>query len=185
MTHLDMDHAHIIGLSMGGLIAIDFAVSYPESTATLIPVDAALSGYQWQGERAALNVREKAKQDGIEAAKAFWLDCDLFGPAAEQPHVAARLQPIVNDYSGWHFVNADPASAPKTPAIDRLETLTMPTLVVLGERDLLDFHRMADIMTERIDGAKKVVIPQVGHMANMEATERFNAMVLAFLAEVA
>ncbi len=69
MKYLGIEHAHIIGLSMGGLIAVDFAVTYPESTDTLIPVDAALSGYQWQGERSSLTAGEKAKQGGIEAAK--------------------------------------------------------------------------------------------------------------------
>ena len=42
---------------------------------------------------------------------------------------------------------------------------------------------MADIMTEGIAGAKKVVIPKVGHMANMEAPEPFNEIVLGFLAQ--
>ncbi len=183
MTHLDIDHAHIIGLSMGGLIAVDFAVTFPESTDTLIPVDAALSGYTWQGERSSITARVKAKQGGIEAAKEYWLNCDLFVPAAEQPSVDARLKQIVEDYSGWHFVNDDPASIPETPAIHRLDVLTMPTLVVIGERDIPDFHRMADIMTEGIAGAKKVVINRVGHMANMEAPEQFNEIVLVFLAE--
>ncbi len=181
MTHLGIDHAHIVGLSMGGLIAVDFAVTYPESTDSLIPVDAALSGYRWQGKQVTLKVREIAEQDGIEAAKAFWLNCEFFVPAAEQPNVASRLKQIVDDYSGWHFVNADPASLPTTLAIDRLETLTMPTLVVIGERDMPDFFQIANIMTEGITGAKKMVMPRVGHMANMEAPEQFNEIVLAFL----
>ena len=184
MTHLSIDHAHIVGLSMGGSIAIDFAVTYPEATDTLIPVDAGLGGYQWEGERSSLKAREIAKQDGISAAKELWLDCDLFVPAAENPTVAARLKEIVDDYSAWHFVNDDPASVTEPAAIDQLNTLPMPTLVVLGERDIPDFHRMADILAERIAAAKKVVIPKAGHMVNMEAPERFNEIVLRFLREL-
>ena len=185
MTHLGIDHAHIIGLSMGGRIAIDFALAYPEVTDTLIPVDAGVSGYQWLGERAVVAVSMKAKQEGIKAAKALWLKCDLFVPAAEEAEVASRLKQIVDDYSGWHFVNDDPASVPEPAAIDRLDTLTMPTLVVIGDRDIPDFQRMANIMVEQIVGAKKVVIPKVGHMSNMEDPKRFNEMVLGFLAEEA
>lgn len=88
---------------------------------------------------------------------------------------------MIDDYSGWRFVNDDSASIPETPAIDRLHTLTMPTLIVIGERDVLDFHRMADIMTERIAGAQKVVMPRVGHMSSMENPEWFNEIVLEFL----
>jgi 3-oxoadipate enol-lactonase len=182
MTRLGIDHAHIIGLSMGGAIAINFALAHPESTDTLTAVDPGLSGYQWQEELASVTAKTKAKQDGIDAAKAFWLNCDLFVPATENPGVASRLKQIVDDYSGWHFVNDDPASRPQTPAIDRLDTLTVPTLVVLGERDIPDFHCIADILAKRIDGAKKVVIPKAGHMANMEDPQRFNDIVLGFLA---
>ena len=181
MTHLGIDHAHIIGLSMGGGIAIDFAVTYPEATDTLIPVDALLPGYQWQGERSSATARVAAIQEGLAAAKEVWLNCALFVPAAENPAVAARLHQIVDEYSGWHFLNADPASLPETPAIDRIDGLTMPTLIILGERDMPDFHGMADIMAARIAGAKKVVIPRVGHMANMENPEQFNTCVLEFL----
>ena len=183
MTHLGIDHAHIIGLSMGGAIAVNFALTYPASTATLTAVDAGLSGYQWQEELASVTVKAIAKRDGIEAAKTFWLNSDLFAPAAEHSAVASRLKQIVDNYPGWHFINADPASAPETPAIDRLHTLTLPTLVILGERDIPDFHHIADILEVRIPGAKKVVMPGVGHMSNMEDPERFNEIVLEFLAE--
>lgn len=54
-----------------------------------------------------------------------------------------------------------------------------------GERNVPAFHRMADIIAERIAGAKKAVIPGVGHMANLEAPERFNETVLEFLAGTA
>ena len=47
-THFGFDHAHIIGFSLGGEIAIDFALTYPEATDALVAIDSALSGYQWQ-----------------------------------------------------------------------------------------------------------------------------------------
>lgn len=184
LTHLRIDHAYVIGLSMGGGIAIDFALTYPELTDVLIPVDALLPGYPWQGERASSTARAMGKREGVEAAKALWLNCDLFVPAVENPQVAARLQQIVTDYSGWHFVNHDPVRIPATPAIDKIDALTMPALVVLGERDVPDFHRMADIMAERIADVTKIVIPDVGHMSNMEDPQRFNEIVLDFLAVV-
>jgi pimeloyl-ACP methyl ester carboxylesterase len=83
------------------------------------------------------------------------------------------------------MLNDDPVRIPEPPAIEGLGTLSMPTLVIVGERDLLDFRCAADIMEERITGAKKVVMPSVGHMSNMEDSERFNEIVLGFLAELA
>ncbi|MHA2067281.1 MAG: alpha/beta fold hydrolase [Candidatus Thorarchaeota archaeon] len=54
----------------------------------------------------------------------------------------------------------------------------------MGERDLPDFLTIADVLQERIPNARKVVMPGVGHMSNMEDPERFNEIALGFLAEV-
>jgi pimeloyl-ACP methyl ester carboxylesterase len=186
MTHLGIEHAYIVGLSLGGAVAVDFAVTYPHATAALIPVDAALlGGYEWVEGRPSSAVIAQAQQAGLQAAKTFWLQHPLFAPAHEQPAVAARLAAMVEDYSGWHLVNKDPGRVLEPPTIQRLATIRAPTLVIVGERDVLDFHRVADIMVERIPGAKKVVMPGVGHMANMEAPERFDEIVLGFLVEAA
>jgi pimeloyl-ACP methyl ester carboxylesterase len=56
-----------------------------------------------------------------------------------------------------------------------------PTLVLVGERDLADFRAIADILARDIPGAMKIVLPGVGHMANMEGPEQFNQVVLDFL----
>jgi 3-oxoadipate enol-lactonase len=188
MTHLGIKHAYIVGLSLGGAVAVDFAVTYPHVTAALIPVDATLfGGYEWAVDAHwdRLFVLAKAPEAGLQAAKTFWLQHPLFAPASEKPAVATRLAAMVEDYSGWHLINDDPGHGLEPPAIQRLTTITVPTLVIVGERDVLDFHRVADIMVERIPGAKKVVIPGVGHMANMEDPERFNEIVLGFLVEAA
>lgn len=178
-----MAHAFILGLSLGGAVAMDFAVTYADATDALIPVDAALiGGYQWIEGRPSAGLREQAQQGGVDAAKTFWLNHPLFVPAREQPTVANRLAQIVAHYSGWHMLHDDPVRIPQPPAIERLETLSMPTLVIVGERDLLDFHRAADLLEARIAGAKKVVMPGVGHMSNMEDPQHFNDIVLGFLA---
>jgi pimeloyl-ACP methyl ester carboxylesterase len=185
MTHLGIEHAFIIGLSLGGAVAVDFAVTYPDATDAFIPVDAALiGGYEWVEGRPSAGMHEQARRAGLETAKTFWLNHPLFAATREKPVAADRLAQMVETYSGWHVLNDDPIRVPEPPAIERLGTLNAPTLVVVGERDLVDFHRIADIMAERIAGAKKVVMPGVGHMSNMEDPDRFNEIVLGFLAEV-
>jgi pimeloyl-ACP methyl ester carboxylesterase len=186
MTHLSIESAYILGLSLGGAVAVDFAVTYPEATNAFIPVDAALiGGYEWLEGRPSAGLREHAQQSGLETAKTIWFNHPLFEAAREQPAVAARLAQMVETYSGWHMLNDDPVRIPELPAIERLGILSMSTLMIVGERDLLDFRRAADIMTERIPGAKKIVMSGVGHMSNIEDPDRFNEIVLGFLAEVA
>jgi pimeloyl-ACP methyl ester carboxylesterase len=185
MTYLGIESAYILGLSLGGAVAVDFVVTYPEAADAFSPVDAALiGGYEWLEGRPSAGLREHAQQSGLETAKTFWLNQPHIQAAREHPPVAARLAQIDETYSGWHMLTDDPVRIPEPPAIERLGTLSMSTLVIIGERDLLDFRCAADIMTERIAGAKKVVMLGVGHMSNMEDPERFNKIVLGFLAEL-
>jgi len=178
MAHLGIARAHVLGLSMGGMLAVDFALEYPQATHTLIAVDSALSGYRWSDDWRARWQAMEATGDA-EAAKRLWLAHPLFAPANAQPAVAAALAQMVADYSGYHLLRDDGARAGH--AFRRLEELQMPVLVVLGERDLPDFHTIADRLAVRAH-ARAVVIPGAGHMSPMEAPDAFNRIVLEFLA---
>ena len=96
--------------------------------------------------------------------------------------MGARLGRIVSDYSGWHLINTDPVRYPDPPAVQRIHEISAPTLIVVGERDLPDFHVIADTLRQ-IPNARKVVLPGVGHMCNMENPSRSNEVVLDFLAD--
>ena len=185
LEHLRIDRAHVFGQSRGGAVAIDFALAHPEATGALVLVDPVLAGHSWSQEAARTDgaVWETAAESGVEADKARWLAHPLFAPAQEKPEVAARLGRIVSDYSGWHLINTDPVRYPDPPAAQRLHEISAPTLIVVGERDLPDFHVIADTL-QQIPNARKVVLPGVGHMCNMENPSRFNEIVLDFLADL-
>lgn len=69
------------------------------------------------------------------------------------------------------------------PSILRLGEIAAPALVMVGEHDVDDFHTIADLLAERIPNARKMVLPNAGHMANMDAPETANRAALAFLAD--
>jgi 3-oxoadipate enol-lactonase len=185
LDHLGIARAAILGLSAGGAVAIDFALAYPAMTRALIVVDTALNGHAWSEEWSARwrSIRRTARTLSARAANEEWLRHPLFAPANEHPAVAARLRRMVGDYSGWHWGNRDPQRGHDPPATRRLREITVPTLVILGERDLPDFHAIADRIADNVSDARKIIFPGVGHMANIEAPERFNRAVLGFLAE--
>jgi pimeloyl-ACP methyl ester carboxylesterase len=185
LDYLDIAHASVLGLSMGGGIAIDFVLEYPQATDALILVDSTLGGWPPDPEFAALQnaVRVRAKEASVQAARDVWLYSPLFNPALENPDVAPRLVQIISDYSGWHWVHHNPLRDLVPPAIQRLDTISVPTLIIIGERDMPNFHAIADSLHQRIPNARKVVMPGIGHMSNMEDPERFNAIILDFLAE--
>ena len=70
-------------------------------------------------------IRKQASQDGTQAAKETWLAHPFFAPALRQPLVAARLRQNMVDYSGWHFMNADPGRWIEPPAIHRLSHIVV------------------------------------------------------------
>jgi 3-oxoadipate enol-lactonase len=181
--------AHVIGLSLGGSIAVDFALAYPERTRSLVAVGtSALGGFPWPPELKALFAGLTAAANGpggITAAKERWLAAAWFAPAMRDPAVAAALRAIQTDYSGWHFNHRDPVRRLDPPANARLHEIAAPTFVVAGELDL-PFHNLpiAERLAEAIPGAQKLLLPGVGHVTNMEDPDRFNAAVLSFLDRV-
>lgn len=182
LDHLGLARASIVGLSMGGGIALDFALEYPQRVQALVVVDGAVAGHTWSStwEDTIKPVWDHARAGDVNGARAAWLAHPLFAPVLES-EAAANFQQIVMDYSGWHWVNKNPITPVKPPALERLEAITAPTLVVLGERDLLDFHAIADRIVQHVPDAKQHVMAGAGHIPNMEAPEAFNALVLGFL----
>jgi 3-oxoadipate enol-lactonase len=185
LKHLRIDSAYLMAQSRGGAVAIDFALTYPEVIRALVLVDSVVGGHSWLQEptSAGGSIWTTARDSGIEAAKAQWLAKPLFASAREKPVVATRLAQIISDYSGWHLVNSDPGRALDPRAAQRLHEISAPTLIIVGEHDLPDFHMMADTL-EQIPNAHKIVFPGVGHMSNMENPAKFNEVVLNFLAGI-
>ena len=185
IDHLGIPHAYVLGLSLGGMIAIVFALEYPEATDALILADTFLGGFQSQKfGRSLVLAWGRAEKSGIQSAKEQWVNLGLFESAREKPDVASRLMQMVSDYSGWHFGKDDPFPSLDPPAIEQLDKISVPTLIIVGEHDLVDFHSIAGILKDQIPAARKVVLPDVGHISNMEDPDRFNENVLGFLVDL-
>lgn len=178
---LDIPKASIVGLSLGGWVAIDFTIAYPETVSSLVAADAAIMGYDWQEGRPSVQPAEVAQSQGIEQAKNFWIASPLFEAARRHPRVLRRLDEMVSDYSGWHWVHENPQILADEPAIYHLKDIQCPTLVIVGEHDVFDFQQIAKILEAEIPDAKRVVIDDAGHMSNMENPRQFNQALEEFL----
>jgi 2-hydroxy-6-oxonona-2,4-dienedioate hydrolase len=66
-------------------------------------------------------------------------------------------------------------------AVERLDEIIVPTLVIIGDGDVHEIVRTADLLAQSIAGARKVVIPNVAHVPNLERSEEINQLVLDFL----
>lgn len=183
LEFLEARPAHVIGLSMGARVALRFALDHPNDAKSLTLIDPALEGFSWSEEWTSKSAEISAAARGgdIRAAKQLWLGHDLFAPARRDPNLANALSEMVERYSGWHWMNADPARRPNCAAIGLLATVSCPTLVILGELDLPDFQGIARRLAAEIPGATLRIIAGAGHMANMEAPAQVNELLLAHL----
>ena len=186
LDYLDVPAAHVVGLSMGGRITLQHALLYPEGTRSLVLVDSAIDGFDWdESWSVSLDAIEACgRRDGAKAANRMWLNHELFDQAREHPECGATLAEIAESDSGWIWLHESLAQGIEPPARMRLAEIHIPTLVIVGERDLSDFHAIADILSAGIPGATKVEMPGVGHMSNMEDPATFNELLLEFLHSV-
>ncbi|HTS46060.1 MAG TPA: alpha/beta hydrolase [Puia sp.] len=180
MQLLNISNACLVGLSMGGRVVVDFAITYPDSASSIVLVDSALNGYSFKSFSLA-GVEGVAKVNGTANGNHAWLHHELFGAARRQPVVVDRLKEIISSYSGWHWINPNPWQPINPAAIHQLDKIHVRALIIVGEEDLPDFHDIADILRSRIAGSKKVVMKGVGHMSNMEDSTGFNHLLLEFL----
>ncbi|MCC7450821.1 MAG: alpha/beta fold hydrolase [Anaerolineae bacterium] len=183
LDHMGIARSCLVGLSMGGGIAVSFALAYPDRVSGLILVDPALISYQWSDEWRSWwqAIEAEGAQRGAAAANERWFQHPVFALARENPATAARLKQMIADYSGWHWINRDRQRRNDPPDMQRLDQIVAPTLIINGERDLPDFHAMARILQRSIPDAQTVVIPRVGHLTNMEAPADVNELIQPFL----
>jgi pimeloyl-ACP methyl ester carboxylesterase len=179
LQHLGISNACFIGHSMGGRIVQDFALTYPESCAALILVDPALHGYSFKTFSLDKSVIA-AKETGIQKANEEYFNNELFTSARNNKTVSNALKEIILDYTGWHWLNKNPWTPLDPPSINQLYKIKQPTLVTIGQFDLPDFHDIANILAEQIPDSKKTIIPDAGHMCNMENPALFNQLVAEF-----
>jgi pimeloyl-ACP methyl ester carboxylesterase len=190
MAALDVPRATLVGLSMGGQIAIDFALSFPEMTEALVLVGPGMSGYPFDNEQleAYLNELTAAFESGgfpaaFEVFTRYWCDGPEREPSQVDPAVREKvLMMLAGSEERWRYWDLGRQLDP--PAIGRLAEIDVPTLALVGSIDMSDIHSIVDLIAEQVPGARKAVIRDVAHMVNMEKPDEFNRLVLEFLSRL-
>jgi len=182
---LGVERAHIVGLSLGGGVAVDFAVAHPSAARSIVSVDGVLPGFNPPDLGESIGaVWGAARSQPLDAVKAFWLEQPLFRGAMSDPAVASRLRAMVDDFSGYGWTARDPGRWVDPPVAARLAEIDVPALALVGEGDLAGFHEIAAKLAAEIPNARMDVLPGCGHLPNMEAPAPFNAALAKFLASI-
>jgi 3-oxoadipate enol-lactonase len=192
---LDVDRASIVGVSVGGRIALDFALVHPDRVDALVLTAPGLPGWDWSEEMERVDEQEEALveagdvEGAAELAVQVWFD----GPHRSPADVDAKLRERALEMNRRAYAIQIPAYTTEQqpgpseqldpPTIGRLDEVRAPTLVVVPELDLPDILGICELLADRIPGARKIVMPGVAHFAPMERPADFTRHVLAFLAE--
>lgn len=178
----------MMGCSMGGGLAMDFALTYPSRVKALVMVGSGPSGLELDVPAPSKFAdAEKAFEAGdldlvAEIETQIWFDGHDRTP--DQVNQAMRkLLWEMDRLALSHEVRQLGKRLPntQTPAFDRLGDLKIPVLVIVGAHDTPYILAAADYMTERIPSARKVIIEDAAHLPNMDHPAEFQGIVEAFL----
>jgi 3-oxoadipate enol-lactonase len=182
LDHFKATRAHLVGLSMGGLIALDFSTQYPDRVATLTLCDS-MPGFTHLSQaqrREFIRLRQEPLLAGKEPRDmAPAVAKSLLGKSPR----AGAYDRLVASMSALHkesYLKTISGSVGYGREFE-LETIAVPAHVVVGDEDTLTPPAVSREMARRISGAQLTIIEGAGHLSNIEQPEAFNRAVLNFL----
>jgi 3-oxoadipate enol-lactonase len=183
LDHFRASRAHLVGLSMGGTIAIDFYSRYPERVATLTICDSlGFNHFTPEQRREFVRLRQEPLLAGKEPKDIAPVVAETLIGKSARPGSFERLVASMSALHKQSYLKTI-AGAGNYPRSFELEKIAVPTHIVVGDEDRLTPPEMSRQMAERIPGARLTVIEGAGHLSNIEQPEKFNRAVLAFLIE--
>ncbi len=182
MDSLGMQNAILCGLSMGGYAAFAFLRKYPQRVKGLVLADTRPGTDTAEGRANRENVARLAETQGSGAIADLQIP-RLISDYTRQHHleVEMRLRQMINAATAQGIAAASRGMAERRDSTDLLATITCPTLVLVGEQDVLTPPDVAKDYATKIPGAQFVVIPGAGHVSNLEQPQAFIQAVGGFL----
>ena len=167
--------ASLVGNSFGGAIALRTALESPELVDRLVLVGSGLPDWEWSEEMRDYFAREEeaVRRGDLDAAAEinleFWLEPEHRDELRPQQRRSLELQ----------TAHAEPEVL--WPELPPLESLAVPTLVVVGDRDKEDFQQIARHIAATVPGARLEVVPGAGHLVGVDRSDELNRLLFEFL----
>ena len=183
LDFLGLPSVAVVGCSIGGQIALDFCLEHPSRVDALVLVASGMSGDDTPDDKellATLEEAERALQAG-DLERMVDLQLRVWTPLRTDPETDRRIRDIAMDNRRVDTLDWALAERLDPPAAGRLHEVQVPTLVILGERDVPPMAEIGGKLADGIPGATKVAMPGADHLPNMRAPAEFNRLVLDFL----
>ena len=171
----------VIGLSMGGYVAFEFYRRHGDRAGAMVLVDTQASKDDEERVRIRHETAEKVLQRGSGVVADGMID-KLFAPEAPED-LKSRWHEVMSATSPQGVAAALGAMAGRPDSFDTLRGMDVPTLIVVGEHDVITPIDCAREMHQASHSAQLEVVPRAGHMVPLEAPQAFAELVEAFLSE--
>ena len=182
LDFLKIEKATVVGLSLGGIVAADFALEHPERVERLVLVGAGLRGDKQKQDEKTANAYRVGASEGTEKYFEAFLQADLLAGLRDRPKARERMhRMMVENYKALAYIRDGLSQSPEPPTIERLEQIKARTLVIIGSLDGKNLLNIADTLATRIPGARKVTIPGASHHPPVETPKEFNRALIDFL----
>ena len=187
LDHLEIERAAVLGYSMGGRIALQFALGAPDRLWALV-LESASPGIEDAAEREDRVLSDNAlaneiERDGIAAFADRWQTLPLFAsqdrlPAAVREEL--RRQRLQNSPVGLANSLRGAGAGVAEPVLNRLGEIRIPTLLIAGALDQ-KYVALAHKMDEALPCARLHIVPEAGHTTHLEQPDAFDSVVREFL----
>lgn len=188
---LGVEGATLIGASLGGEAAIEFALEQPTMTKGLVLVCAVPSGYEFTGDipQAYTSFQTAMEQDRLdratELATQIWFDGPQRQPEQMDTDLRDQVKMLMGNVLAGSTLNFSGENAAAKPAINRLGEIEIPTLVIIGDQDDENIQQAAILLTDEIPAANRVQIDGAAHFPNLEKPDAFYNAIRDFLERTA
>lgn len=182
MDVLDVSHATVAGLSLGGLVAMELGLGFADRVDGLVLTATTAAPLTPEEAEMRRSTAERLERDGM-LDHALEMAGRLFGPAARrEPRLVLPILETMLTTSPAGAAAALRGRAERPPYHELLRDLRVPALVLAGDEDFFSTAEITAQLVAALPDPEVVILEGVGHMPNLEAPERFDDAVRAFAA---
>ncbi|MEI6043920.1 MAG: alpha/beta fold hydrolase [Chloroflexota bacterium] len=182
LDHLKLERAVIVGLSMGGYIALALYRKYPERVQALVLCDTKAEADNEEARAGRYNLIEEVREKGNSVVAEAMLP-RLFAPNTyrHQQETVAQVAGLIERNNPAGIIAASAGLAERPDSSGLLPEIKVPALVIVGKDDAVTPPEGARQMAQQIPDWQFSIIPNAGHLSNLENSNFFNQALESFL----
>lgn len=180
IDRLGLAQIDLCGMSQGGAMALNFALSHPERVRRLVLVSPGMVGWCWSEDWVDKwkQVGRLARSGDMDAARNLWWQQPFF-ETTRNSSAAALLRASIDAFHGQQWIKDDQRR--ELPDVDRLTELATPTLLLSGAQDVADFRLIAELIEGAGQNVTRIDHADAGHMLILEIPRTIAGEIAQFL----